>query len=241
MAFSPRHGNTEILVKEALDSAKKLEVETEFYSMAGKTINYCNACYKCFSSVNPKKPCPEFCDAFDEIVPLIKDADGLIIGSPVYYMGVTSQLKAFMDRSISIEAIGYAWRNKVLGCIAVGYDRCGGQETVIKSIQNWAMMHDMILVGVGPERPVKGIGGYTGVMAVQGFPHPVLSGSPEALGAVKTDDIGMYAAHCLGLRVAEVSKALKAGFQLMKDKIYWPVGATKVEFAVSMKKLMSEK
>ena len=36
MAFSPRHGNTEILVKEALDSAKRLEVETEFYSMAEK-------------------------------------------------------------------------------------------------------------------------------------------------------------------------------------------------------------
>jgi len=237
LAFSPRHGNTELLVQEALKSARELGVETNFYSIADKTINACNACYNCFTSASPEKPCPVFTDAFDEIVPLVMEADGLIIGSPVYYMGVTAQLKAFMDRSISIEAIGYAWRNKVLGCIAIGYDRCGGQETVIKNIQNWAMMQDMILVGVGPERPAKGIGGYTGVMAVQGFPYPVLSGLPEALAAVKEDDVGMNAARCLGQRVAEISKVVRAGFRAKKDEIRWPVGATKVDFAEKMRRL----
>jgi len=237
LAFSPRQGNTEVLVQEALKSAEELEVDTVFYSVAGKVINPCNACYKCFASATSKKSCPSFTDAFDEILPCVMEADGVIIGSPVYYMGVTAQLKAFMDRSMSIEALGYAWRNKVLGCIAIGYDRCGGQETAVKNIQNWGMMQDMILVGLGPARPSRGIGGYTGVMAVQGFPHPVLSALPEALSAVKKDKIGMNAARCLGKRVAEISKVVKAGFQLQKDEMWWPVGATKVEFAEKVKHL----
>lgn len=237
LAFSPRHGNTELLVQEALKGARELKVETDFYSVAGKAINACNACYQCFTSATSKKSCPSFTDAFDEMLPRVMAADGIIIGSPVYYMGVTAQLKAFMDRSMSIEALGYAWRNKVLGCITIGYDRCGGQETAVKNIQNWAMMQDMILVGLGPERPSRGIGGYTGVMAVQGFPYPVLSALPEALSAVKKDKIGMNAARCLGRRVAEISKVVKAGFQLQKDEIWYPPGATRVEFAEKVKHL----
>lgn len=69
LAFSPRHGNTELLVKEALKSARELKIDTDFFSIAGKEINACDACYKCFTLANSKKSCPSFTDAFEEMLP----------------------------------------------------------------------------------------------------------------------------------------------------------------------------
>ncbi|GAG52223.1 unnamed protein product, partial [marine sediment metagenome] len=176
LAFSPRHGNTEILIREALKAAEELAgVSTEFYSIAGKKMEPCDACYRCFQKPNPEKPCPAYDDpddCYDEIVKLIFEADGVVFGSPVYFMDTTAQMRAFFDRSMGVEVLGYPWRNKVAGFVTSGFDRNGGQEHTIRSMQTWAIMHDMMIVGVGPERPAKGIGGYLGAMVTQGHPYP---------------------------------------------------------------------
>jgi len=229
-AFSPRHGNTEVQVKEALRAAEELPgVEAEFYSIAGKKIEPCDSCYKCFKEATTEKPCPSFADAFDEIVERVDRSDGIVFGCPVYYMTVTAQMKAFMDRSMGIEALGYGWRNKVAGFLTVAYDREGGHETTIRDMQNWALMHDMIAVSVGPERPAKGIGGYLGAMALQGWPYPMSSSKPGVLTAIKEDEIGMYASRCVGWRVAEIAKIMKAGFQAVgMEEMKWPKGPIKI-------------
>lgn len=229
-AWSPRHGNTEIQVREALQAAEELgEVETVFYSIVGKEMPPCDSCYRCFRTPDPARPCPAYNlpgDAFDEIVSLINQSDGIIFGSPVYYMDVTAQLKAFMDRSMGVEALGYPWRNKVAGFVTVGFDRNGGHEHAIRAMQNWALMHDMLIVSVGPERPAQGIGGYIGAMALQGFPYPVSSSRPEGVRAIRQDEIGLYASRCVGWRVAEVAKVIKAGFaSLGQGETRWPKGA----------------
>jgi multimeric flavodoxin WrbA len=227
LAFSPRHGNTEILVKEALRAAEELpDVECSFYSIAGKRIEDCDSDYRCYRMHDPKKPCPSFTDTFDEILPLIDKADGVIYGCPVYWMTVTAQMKAFMDRTMGIEAVGFSWRNKVAGFITVAYDREGGHETTIRDMQNWALMQDMIVVGVGPERPSKGIGGYLGAMALQGFPYPIESSDPDTLRAVRKDEVGMYAARCVGYRTAEMAKVVKLGLEKIdRQELKWPRGA----------------
>src|SRR5512136_2160029 len=77
IACSPRHGNTEILVNEALKAAKEMPgVETEFYSIVGKEISPCNSCYRC---MNAKKedPCPAIKDDFKDVYPRFFAADGL--------------------------------------------------------------------------------------------------------------------------------------------------------------------
>lgn len=230
IAWSPRHGNTEIQVREALKAAEEIPgVECSFYSVAGKTVLPCDSCYRCFKKPDPEKPCPAYDDpndCFDEIVNLINEADGIIFGCPVYYMGVTAQLKAFMDRSMGVEALGYPWRNKVAGFVTVAFDRNGGHEHTIREMQNWALMHDMLVVSVGPERPSKGIGGYIGAMALQGFPYPVSSSKPDGIQAIRQDEVGMYATRCVGWRVAEVAKVVKRGFEgLDISETKWPRGA----------------
>jgi multimeric flavodoxin WrbA len=209
-AWSPRHGNSDIQVQEALRAAAELPgVTTEFYSIAGKKMNPCKSTYACERKPDRAKLCQCYkptADAFHEVAELVMQADGIIFGCPVFWMSVTAELKAFMDRSMSVEMLGFPWRNKVAGFLTVAWDRNGGQEHTIQAMQIWAMMHDLYVVGVGPERPERSIGGYTGAMAIQGFPFP-----DEGLDAISQDEVGLYATRCVGWRVAETAKLVKAG------------------------------
>jgi hypothetical protein len=83
---------------------------------------------------------------------------------------------------------------------------------------SWAQMHDMVVVGVGPERPDRSIGGYTGAMALSGYPLP-----DEAPDAILQDEIGLHATRCVGWRVVEMAKILKLGLgALDKGELKWP-------------------
>jgi len=225
-AWSPRHGNTEILVKEALKACRQLPgVETSFWSLTGKTMAPCDSCFMCFRRPNPQKPCPAFTDAFDEILPLVAEADALLIGFPVYYMGVPAQLKAMFDRSMAVESLGHLWRSKVAGFVTVGAARHGGHESALTDAHNWALMHDLITVGVGPERDSRGRGGYLGGMALQGYPRAVSSMQPEGLSAVLQDTMGLQETRFLSYRLVEVAKVVKAGYQAVEDdELRWGRG-----------------
>ncbi len=228
LSFSPRHANTEVILREALRAAEELPgVETDYYDIVGKNINPCDSCYRCFKSATTEQCCPAFDDdCFEEIVQKIYQADGVIFGCPVYYMSVTAQMKAFMDRSMGVEALGYAWRNKVAGFVTVAYDRNGGQEHTLRDMQTWAFMHDMIPLSVGPERSSKGTGAYLGAAGCQGYPYPVSNSMPGMGEAVRQDDVGMYAAKCVGWRTAEMAKIIKLGYaNVSKGDLKWPKGA----------------
>jgi multimeric flavodoxin WrbA len=225
VSWSPRHGNTDIQVQEALDAAAQLPgVTTEFYSVAGKKIGPCKSTYACERKPKPDRLCHCYKpsdDDFFEIANLVTQADGIIFGCPVYWMSVTSELKAFQDRAMSVEMLGFPWRNKVAGFLTCAWDRNGGQEHTIREMLNWAMMHDFMVVGVGPERPERSIGGYIGGMAIQGAPFP-----DEDLDAIRQDEVGMFATRCIGWRVAEMTKVIKAGLNAMgTDDLKWPKGA----------------
>jgi len=237
-AWSPRHGNTEILVKEALEACEALPgVSTEFWSFAGKSIAPCKSCYACFRNPDPTKPCRgNPVDAFDEALPGFADADGLIVGFPVYYMGVPAQLKAFFDRSMAIESLGAIWRNKVIGFVAVGAARHGGHESAIRDAQNWALLHDLILVGVGPERDARGRGGYLGGMALQGFPQAVSSVTTAGFSAVQQDEMGLRETRSLASRVTEIAKVIKAGYQQVDEtELRWGKGPVETTMIASWK------
>jgi multimeric flavodoxin WrbA len=133
-------------------------------------------------------------------------------------MSVTAELKAFMDRSMAAEMLGRPWRNKAAGFLTVAWDRQGGHEHCIQTMASWAQMHDMVVAGVGPERPDESIGGYTGAMALSGYPLPV-----EAPDAILQDKIGMHATRCVGWRVVEMAKVLKAGLGVLDEaELKWP-------------------
>lgn len=228
LSWSPKHGNTDILVQESLAAAAEMPgVETVFHSTAHKFFGPCKACYSCYAGgLDYNAPCPAYegtDDAMGEVVKLMHEADGIIMGCPVYFHGVTAQLKAFMDRCMAVECIEFPWRNKVMGFVTIGYDRNGGQEHTITEMQRWAQMMDIVCVGVGPDRPKFGTGNYLGAAAVQGHPFPVSTLDPEGPSAVKQDKIGLYAAKAVGWRVTEMTKVMKYGWDKMEEgEGHWP-------------------
>jgi len=203
---SPRHGNTEIMIREALDAAKELgEVETDLLHLGRLKINPCIGCFRCLKEGTWKKPCPAFDDDLRIVLQKFKEADGIIVGSPVYLSGVTAQLKAMIDRTESIARtvrnpeLKLLLKNKVGGAIAVGGQRGGGQEGTIRTIHNFFLIKDIIIVGTcaPPSQetaPCCFIGGH---------------GVGSELHAVENDEAGLSTARNLGRRVAEVTKWVK--------------------------------
>lgn len=179
---SPRSGgNTEIYVKKALESAAEAGADTDIIHLGKAEIEPCNACDICKFSGE--------CPIDDDMVGIsekVKEADGLIIGSPVYFGNVTAQTKLFMDRSRPLR-IDFKLKNKVAGAISVGASRNGGQETTITAIHQFLFIQDMIIVGDGAP-----LGHYGG------------AGVSGAAGDASEDDVGLETSANLGKRVAEL-------------------------------------
>jgi multimeric flavodoxin WrbA len=110
-----KKGNTVTLMNQALNGAKEEGAEIELYSVAGKDIKPCDGCHACGKTGE--------CPIKDDMQPLYKkllEADGIIFGTPVYFYGMTAQLKAIIDRTISLGSPGKSLANKVGGVIVTG-------------------------------------------------------------------------------------------------------------------------
>ena len=156
ISASPRHGNTEILVNEALAAARSLpfDVETEILSFAGKRIEPCTDCQVC---VRKKTYCWKKDDWWDLVSHLVETPpDGLIIGSPVYFYSVPSILRAFFERCTCLfkqlwnEDFPYPppdWTKTAAGVVAVGFHRHGGVEHAISNVLEVLLSNGFVCVG----------------------------------------------------------------------------------------------
>jgi len=91
---SPRKGgNTEILMKHTLEAIAEEGLDTELISLADLDIRPCNACMVC------KKE--ERCPIDDDLFPIytkMKEAEAIILATPVYFGSATALLKALLAR-----------------------------------------------------------------------------------------------------------------------------------------------
>jgi multimeric flavodoxin WrbA len=93
---SPRKkGSTAILAAEAERGLKEQGVETETLFLNDLKIKGCQACYWC--KKNDVTECAVQ-DDMQTIHRLMKECDGIIVASPIYFAGVTAQTKAWLDR-----------------------------------------------------------------------------------------------------------------------------------------------
>jgi len=91
---SPRvKGNTDLLLAEALKGAQSQQAEVEKLVVDKMKITPCREYYGCLKDGN--------CvirDDMDIIYPKLLEADCIIVASPMFFYGVTAQLKALIDR-----------------------------------------------------------------------------------------------------------------------------------------------
>ncbi len=138
---SPKEGNTSTLVSLALGECEKLGLETRLLHVGRMKIAPCSACDAC----RTEGECA-IKDDFQKVAGEVEAADGIIIGSPVYFGSASAQIKAFMDRTRYLRR-REALKDKVGGAIAAGGSRNGGQELVLRQIHDFFLIHGMVVVG----------------------------------------------------------------------------------------------
>jgi len=115
----------------------------------------------------------------------LKNADGIIIGSPTYYGQMAAEIKQLFDNSSDIRG---QLENKVGAAFTSSGSAAGGNQTALLSIIQSMLIHAMVVVGDPMET-----GGHYGAIAV---------GEP--------DKNALAACRQLGLRVANMAKKLAA-------------------------------
>lgn len=210
ISSSPRSGNTLIMVHEALKSAETLgDVKTELYSFKGKKISPCIDCDRC--PVSEEQLCA-IRDSMDDLYPRLLKADGIIIGSPVYFGTINAQLKCMMDRCRPLGRAGKLLQHKVGGGITVGACRSGGQDNAIKDI-----VYFFMLVGIYPVGLMKQL--QIGAMGLAWRPGAIMEDKWDCRHLGR-DVTGLEEARDLGRRVAICSKVVKAGLQNLDPSQY---------------------
>ncbi len=179
---SPRNGgNTEFMVQSTLDKLETMGITTELITLHDKKINYCVGCDSCKKT----NKCV-IDDDMQELTKKVKDADGIIMSSPVYFGDMTGLAKSFIDRLRPLRNI-HAFKYKVCGAISTGGFRNGGQETTIHSIYDFFLIQGGIIVG--DDRPTAHYGA-TGV------------------GNTKDDEIAIETCKHLAQRMYDVLKKI---------------------------------
>lgn len=94
-------------------------IETEWVNVANKDVRGCISCYYC----RTHNKCV-FNDLVNETAPKFAEADGMIVGTPVYYGGPNGQVHAFLDRLFFSTAATVDKTMKV-GAVVISSRRAG--------------------------------------------------------------------------------------------------------------------
>lgn len=97
---SPRKdGNSATLGKKAAEGAKEVGAEVESFYLHGMNISPCAACDSCRDDIATNCVID---DKMQILYPKLRQADALIIASPIYWFSVSAQTKLFMDRCYAL-------------------------------------------------------------------------------------------------------------------------------------------
>lgn len=139
-------GNTSFLVSKVLEECSIRGAQTIMLNvgtiMDQQKKGFCTVC---------QSPCEGVCykaTKLEEAFEILRNADGLVIGSPVYFGSVSAQLKAMFDKTRKVRANKWLY-NKVGICVSVGGSKYGGEETTIKAMQDMMLVNGMIIIGDG--------------------------------------------------------------------------------------------
>ena len=139
---SRKNGNTTILIREVFKELAAAGIETELIQLADQVITPCRACFACAQTGT----CSLTGDAFADIFNRIINADGILLGSPVYSADISARMKAFLERSaVLIDMRPGLLKHKVGAALAAV--RRGGGITALDSIYHFFLNHEVIVAG----------------------------------------------------------------------------------------------
>ncbi len=141
---SPRKdGNTNHLLKTALESLEQHGIETELIWLGTEPLAGCIACYRCIKEKNGR--CAQE-DIINDYFQKMQAADGIILGSPTYFADLTTNMKALIERCGMISRANGDLLKRKAGAAVVAVRRCGAYH-VFSSLNAFFLIGQMIVVG----------------------------------------------------------------------------------------------
>ena len=197
---SPRkEGNTSILIQTVFGELNAQGIKTDEINVGKENLRGCLACMKC--AENQDGHCVIKNDRLNDIIDKMREAEGIILGSPVYCAGLSGQIKTFIDRVSLVSAVNGDILTRKVGASVIAVRRAGALST-FHSLNSFFSILQMVVVGSS----------YWNM----GF------GMEE--GEVKQDEEGMQTMRNLGKNMAWLIKSINAA----KDTVREPETKTEV-------------
>ncbi|GFO56625.1 FMN reductase [Geomonas sp. Red276] len=134
-------GNTWHALKMVTAELEKEGIETEIVQVGNKVIRGCLACGGCARNKN------ERCVIDDEVngwVQKMKEADGILLGSPVHYAAMAGTMKSFLDRAFYVAGVNDGLLRHKVGASVVAVRRSGGLPT-FNQLNNFMLYAEMLM------------------------------------------------------------------------------------------------
>ena len=176
-----REGNTFVALSEVAKALNENGVETEIVSIGTKAVQGCIACGRCAE--------------FQKIRKELETADGIVIGSPVYYAGPNGSLCALLDR------LFYSAKNLLVykPAASVAVCRRGGASATFDRLNKYFTISNMPVVSSQYWNSVHG----------------------RLLGEASQDIEGLQTMRTLGRNMAWLLKNLKQGGEPIPPSEPW--------------------
>jgi multimeric flavodoxin WrbA len=142
---SPRpDGNTAIMIRRVFAELEREGIATELVQVGGQDIHGCRACYECFERQDGH--CVFDDDVLNSCVDKMREAEGIILGSPTYYANVSSEMKALIDRAGLVNVANGRFLQRKVGAAVVAVRRAGAVST-FDALNHFFQSTHMIIPG----------------------------------------------------------------------------------------------
>ena len=187
---SPKvNGNTYVSINAVAEELKKEGIDVEIINIGNKNITGCKACGGCSKTgkcvIN---------DGVNDIIEKMKDADGIILGSPVYYAGLNGTMKAFLDRAFMLVGANGAFLRHKVG-VSVAVARRAGTIQAVDEMNKFLSFYEMVI-------------------PTANYWDVAFGGAPK--DALK-DEEGMQIMRVLGKNMAWILKLIENGKETIKE------------------------
>lgn len=157
---SPRKsGNTSALTAEFAKGAEVAgNIVTEFF-LDDMNIHGCKGCFG--GGKNPDSPCVQK-DDMDKIYPVYKEADIVVLATPLYYWTISGQLKITFDRLFAVAECDPNYRNPKKDSVLImaaegnGFEESEYWYDRLKKHLGWNSLGKVLCGGVMAVGDIKG-------------------------------------------------------------------------------------
>lgn len=187
-----KEGNTYHAIRAVAEELEKQGIEVEIVHVGNKAIRGCMACNGC--ARNQNEECVMKNDEVNTWIQKMKEADGIILGSPTHYSAIAGTMKSFLDRAFYVASSNNGlFRHKV--GVSVVADRRSGGIPVFDQLNNFLLYSEMIVPS-------------------SNYWNVAYGTKP---GEVNEDAEGMQIMHVLGQNMAWLLKVMEAGKPFVEE------------------------